>query len=86
MPLGDVPALANAILELLSDEEKARCMGAEARRVAAESFDQRKVFRAIEAEYAQLLSRRNIPVPSRGESRAKQEDELAENHAGTSLA
>lgn len=55
VPLGDVPALATAISELLSDREKARRMGKEGRRIALVRFDERRVFEKVKGEYARLL-------------------------------
>jgi glycosyltransferase involved in cell wall biosynthesis len=63
VPLGDVQALADAILELLTDREKARRMGAEGRRMALERFDERLVFEKVKAEYARLLREKGLPVP-----------------------
>ncbi len=63
VPLGDVQALADAVVELLTDREKARRMGEEARRMALERFDERLVFEKVKAEYARLLREKGLPVP-----------------------
>jgi len=63
VPLGDVQALADAIIELLTDREKARRMGEEGRRMALERFDEQMVFEKVEAEYARLLREKGLPVP-----------------------
>jgi glycosyltransferase involved in cell wall biosynthesis len=63
VPLGDVPALAGAVLEVLIDRDRARRMGAEGRRLAAERFDERIVFRKVRSEYERLLRRKGLPVP-----------------------
>lgn len=63
VPLGDVQALADAIVELLTDREKARRMGEEGRRMALERFDERLVFEKVKAEYARLLREKGLPVP-----------------------
>lgn len=63
VPLGDVKALGNAIIELLTDPEKARRMGEEGRRIALERFDERMVFEKIKAEYARLLQEKGLSVP-----------------------
>jgi len=63
VPLGDVQALADAIVELLTDREKARRMGEEGRRIALERFDERLVFEKVKAEYARLLREKGLPVP-----------------------
>jgi glycosyltransferase involved in cell wall biosynthesis len=69
VPLGDVPALAGAILEVLTDRKKARRMGAEGRRIAAERFDERLVFRKVRSEYERLLRQKGLPVPRERPSR-----------------
>jgi glycosyltransferase involved in cell wall biosynthesis len=63
VPLGDVQALADAIIELLTDQEEARRMGEEGRRMALERFDERQVFEKVKAEYARLLREKGLPVP-----------------------
>ncbi|MEM7112986.1 MAG: glycosyltransferase family 4 protein [Chloroflexota bacterium] len=54
VPLGDVPALANAITTLLTDEQLAHRMGEAGRQMAVEQFDDRLVFDQIHAEYERL--------------------------------
>lgn len=54
VPLGDVRALATSIWRILSEPEMAKRMSREARRMAAERFDERMVFEKIKAEYARL--------------------------------
>lgn len=66
VPLGDVRALAEAILEILLDPEKARRMGEEGRRIALERFDERRVFEKVKCEYARLLREKGLPVPPLG--------------------
>lgn len=63
VPLGDVQALAEAIVELLTDREKARRMGEEGRRMARERFDEQLVFEKVKAEYARLLREKGLPAP-----------------------
>lgn len=63
VPLGDVPALAEAICELLADREKARRMGEEGRRMALERFDERLMFEKVKVEYARLLAEKGLPIP-----------------------
>jgi len=63
VPLSDVQALADAIIELLTDREKARRMGEEGRRMALERFDERLVFERVRSEYARLLREKGLPVP-----------------------
>ena len=63
VPLGDVQALAGAIIELLNDREKAQRMGEEGRRIALARFDERVVFEKVKAEYARLLRQKRLIVP-----------------------
>jgi glycosyltransferase involved in cell wall biosynthesis len=63
VPFGDVDALADAIYELLTDDERAQQMGKKARCIAMERFDEQKVFEKVEAEYARLLHAKDLPVP-----------------------
>ena len=62
-PLGDVQALADAIVELLSDRQKARRMGEEGRCMALARFDERLGFERVKAEYARLLREKGLLVP-----------------------
>ena len=55
VPFADVPALTVAILRLLREPALTAQMGAAARRLAAERFDERVVFARIFAEYEALL-------------------------------
>lgn len=64
VPLGDIEALADAILYLLQYKEEARRMGAEGRRIALERFDEQKVFVTVLAEYARLLTEKGLSVPA----------------------
>jgi glycosyltransferase involved in cell wall biosynthesis len=69
VPLGDVQGLADAIIDLLSDQEKAQRMGEEGRLLALERFDERIVFERVKAEYARLLRKKGLPVPDPSFSR-----------------
>jgi len=60
VPLGDVEALAGAIIDLLRNGEKAARMGAEGRRMAQERFDERIMFEKVKETYAGLLSERGL--------------------------
>ena len=64
VPFGDVPALASAIMRILSEPETAQRMSAEARRIAAERFDERVVFEKVRSAYARLLSGRGLMLPN----------------------
>ena len=63
VPFGDVPALTAAILRILSEPETARRMSSEARRIAAERFDERVVFEKVQTAYARLLRAKGLPLP-----------------------
>ena len=63
VPLGDVAALQEAILAILTNREDALRMGAEGRRLAQERFDERLIFAHIRAEYARLLRREGLSPP-----------------------
>jgi glycosyltransferase involved in cell wall biosynthesis len=78
VPLGNVPALAGAITELLADRGKARRMGAQARRIALERFDERLVFEKVKAEYARLLRAKGLAPaePEPGKHKAQSGDRL----------
>lgn len=64
VPLGNVPALTEAVLDVLTDREKARRMGEEGRRMAEERFDERRIIENVIKEYARLLRKKGLPVPS----------------------
>lgn len=57
VPLKDVPALASGILALLADDARRRAYGANGRELAEERFDQRDVFRRVDAAYAEVAPR-----------------------------
>jgi glycosyltransferase involved in cell wall biosynthesis len=63
VPLGDVPALADAVAGVLADPERARGLADGARRLAVERFDERRVFERVKAEYADRLTRKGLAVP-----------------------
>jgi glycosyltransferase involved in cell wall biosynthesis len=62
--LGDVEDFKTAIVDILSDPEKARSMGEAGRAMALEQFDERKVFEKVKDEYARLLVEKGFDVPS----------------------
>ncbi|HRQ37749.1 MAG TPA: glycosyltransferase family 4 protein [Chloroflexota bacterium] len=62
-PLGDTDTLAAAILDLLTDKDKARQMGQNGRQMAEELFDEQLVFARVKAEYARLLQEKGIKPP-----------------------
>lgn len=64
VPLGDIQALAGALLDLLGDRQKAQRMGDEGRRMASERFDEQRVFARVRAEYARLLSEKGLTAPT----------------------
>lgn len=63
VPLGDVQALADAILEILKDPQKAECMGKEGYCMAREQFDERVVFTKVIAEYSRMLAEKDVRIP-----------------------
>ena len=63
VPLGDVRTLTAAILRILRERSTAQRMGSEARRMAAERFDERLVFQRVKAEYRRLLREKGLPFP-----------------------
>jgi glycosyltransferase involved in cell wall biosynthesis len=71
VPLGDIPALADAVCELLRDRSKACRMGAEGWQIACERFDEQLVFEKVKMEYLRLLQSKNL-VPSSTEAAAEQ--------------
>jgi glycosyltransferase involved in cell wall biosynthesis len=76
VPLGERPALAEAILAVLGDRVLARRLGEEGRRRALAEFDERRVFDRVLSEYERLLEAKGLRsrVPS------------ALEHAGMGLA
>ena len=54
-PVGDAKALAEALLELLSDDEGRVRMGKAGRAMAEDRFDEQKVFERVIREYERLL-------------------------------
>jgi glycosyltransferase involved in cell wall biosynthesis len=64
VPFGDVPALAAAILRVLTEPETARRMSAAALEMAAGHFDERLVFAKVQDTYARLLRGKNLPLPT----------------------
>jgi glycosyltransferase involved in cell wall biosynthesis len=69
VPIGSPPAIADAIVTLLTNRDLADRMGRAARLKAIESFDEQRVFATVKAAYARLLSERSIgPVADRSEA------------------
>lgn len=64
VPLGDVRALTLAVLQILRERNAAQRMGNEARRMAAERFDEQLVFQRVKAEYRRLLLEKGHPLPA----------------------
>jgi glycosyltransferase involved in cell wall biosynthesis len=56
VPVGDVDALAGAMLALLGDAARARRLGEAARRRVTESFSARAMVRRLEALYEERLA------------------------------
>ena len=64
VPRADTAAMANAILALLEDPERAREMGAAGHQIAAQRFDVRASMRSLESLYARVIGRRGLPRPN----------------------
>ena len=60
VPLDDVDQLAQAIISVITDEEKARYMGEWGSRIATERFDEQIVFNKIRKEYERLLAEKGL--------------------------
>jgi glycosyltransferase involved in cell wall biosynthesis len=56
VPAGDVPALAHAVAELLSDPTRARSLGDAGRARVRESFDVATMGREIAGVYARVMA------------------------------
>jgi glycosyltransferase involved in cell wall biosynthesis len=69
VPVGEVSALAGAILTLLEDAGLAQRMGAEGRRRALREFDEQHVFKTVLAEYERLLHAKGLGtrIPAQSE-------------------
>jgi glycosyltransferase involved in cell wall biosynthesis len=64
VPLGDVRALTAAVLRILYERSTAQRIGNEARRMAAERFDEQLVFQRVKTEYRRLLREKGLPLPA----------------------
>jgi glycosyltransferase involved in cell wall biosynthesis len=60
VPLGEVTALARAILTILTNPRLARRMGEEGRERAVREFDERSVFAVVLGEYGRLLEEKGL--------------------------
>jgi glycosyltransferase involved in cell wall biosynthesis len=60
VPLGDIEALAEAIVTLLQNPSMAQQMGCVGRQMAETRFDEQLVFAKVKAEYARLLIAKRI--------------------------
>lgn len=63
VPVRDSEALAQAILEILREPERARTMGVRARQKAEREFDERLVFERMRSLYEQFLECRKLELP-----------------------
>jgi glycosyltransferase involved in cell wall biosynthesis len=69
VPLGDVRALAAAVVRVLTDRELAAQMGVKGRAMALERFDEQAAFAIVKSEYRRLLSQK-CRLPARTGSQA----------------
>lgn len=60
VPVGDVEALAAAVLCILASREQAREMGRQGRCLALQRFDEQTVFSSIKSEYCRLLHQKGV--------------------------
>ncbi len=60
VPVGDVRAIADAIVRLLADRDLARRLGEEGRRRALLEFDERRVAALVLSEYERLLVEKGL--------------------------
>lgn len=65
VPLGNVSALAEAIIALLKNPHMAQQMGRVGRQMAETRFDEQLVFSRVKAEYARLLAAKQIAFSAR---------------------
>lgn len=63
VPLRDSNAIETAVLDLLQDQDKARCMGENGRQMAEERFDEQLVFERVKQEYALQLAAKGYAIP-----------------------
>jgi glycosyltransferase involved in cell wall biosynthesis len=69
VPLGDVPALAVAVVRVLTDRELATKMGVNGRAMALERFDEQTMFATVKNEYRRLLSeKRRLSTRTRSQT------------------
>lgn len=64
VPLGDVEALANAIVDILTDDNLAERFRSRGREIAAARFDEAVAMKIVEDEYARLLQEHGIASPA----------------------
>jgi len=67
VPLGDIRALADAVIRVLTDRRLANEMSAKGRGMALERFDEQATFATVKAEYRRLLSEKrpfSVPISS----------------------
>lgn len=64
VPLGDVEALAQAVLRLLRQPADAQALGRTGRLFAETRFDEELVFNKVKAEYSRLLAAKVHQVAS----------------------
>ncbi|MFZ0314039.1 MAG: glycosyltransferase family 4 protein [Candidatus Korobacteraceae bacterium] len=68
VPVGDVVALANALMKLLSDRDLAQQMGRAGRERVIREFSREKIWEALAELYRDLLQQRGLPAPAKQDS------------------
>ena len=63
VPVGDVKALADALMALLSDRERAKQMGNAGRERVARLFRREIVWNSLADLYCEMLRERGLPIP-----------------------
>ncbi len=86
VPVNDPEALARAIVSVLADEKLARRLSANGRRLAAERFDEQRIFTIVRDEYETLLRRRAQEKDTRAAGWYRSGGKRALDVAGAALA
>jgi len=63
VPVGDIKTLAQALISVLSDRERARKMGDAGRERVRRQFRQERVWKSLADLYCEMLRERGLPIP-----------------------